>query len=264
MFMKRITWNHHLTNVSGMALLSVCMGTGLLAGNADPPQESPAQAVENHTNASQKQESDNPDKRIFGVLPNFRSTSGENPFEPITRKQKFKIAEEDTFDWSAFVTAAGFAGLSQIQDQNPSFGSGIKGYAKRFGGGYADQAIGNMMTEGVLPSVLHQDPRYFEKEAGGKWSRTKYAVTRILITRSDSGAWRFNTSEVLGNSIAVAISNAYYPGTRDAGDNLEKLGIQLATDAFSNILKEFWPDIHRKIVPHHPPSEEPMATSGSQ
>lgn len=75
----------------------------------------------------------------------------------------------------------------------------------------------------------------------------KYALTRILITRTDSGRQRFNFSEVGGNSMAVAISNAWYPDTRTVSDNAEKLGIQLATDAFSNVLKEFWPDVKRYL-----------------
>jgi hypothetical protein len=105
-----------------------------------------------------------------------------------------------------------------------------------------------MMTEAIFPSLLREDPRYFRRGQGDKWSRMRYAATRIFITRTDAGRSRFNFSEVAGNATTVAISNAYYPDTRTVADNVQKLSIQLATDMFSNVLKEFWPDIKRKLV----------------
>src|SRR5262249_33771920 len=139
----------------------------------------------------------------------------------------------------------------QLEDQNRSFGQGMKGYAKRYAGAYGDQAIGNMMTEAIFPSLLREDPRYFRRGRGGELSRLEYAATRILVTRTDSGRSRLNFSELVGNSATTAISNAYYPDTRTVSDNVQKLGIQLATDAFSNVLKEFWPDIKRKFQKQH-------------
>ena len=190
------------------------------------------------------------DKRIFGVLPNYRTADGSAPFVPISPKAKFYIATKDSFDYPVYPLSAAFAGLYQLDDQNPSFGQGVKGYAKRFAASYADQAIGNMMTEAIMPSLLHEDPRYFRIGAAGgsKWHRVGYAVTRVMVVRTDKGNWDFNYSEWLGNGAAVAISNLYYPGdTRNFGDNVEKLGVQVATDAFSQVLKEFWPDIKHKL-----------------
>jgi hypothetical protein len=187
------------------------------------------------------------DKRVFGVIPNNRTTESALPFTPISARRKMTIAYKDSFDWPVIPTSAAFATLYQLEDQNPSFGQGMAGYAKRFATSYGDQMIGNMMTEGILPSLLHEDPRYFRLGEGTKGARVKYALTRILITRTDSGRQRFNFSEVGGNSLAVAVSNAWYPDTRTVSDNAEKLGIQLATDAFSNVLKEFWPDVKRYL-----------------
>jgi len=189
------------------------------------------------------------DKRIFGVLPNYRTADGTVPFSPITTKQKFTIAVKDSFDWPVYLLSGAFAGLYQLDDQNPSFGQGVKGYAKRYGASYGDQAIGNMMTEAIMPSLFHEDPRYFRIGPGGgtKKHRVVYALTRVMIDRSDKNTPRFNFSEWVGNGTAVAISNLYYPAdTRDVADNIEKLGVQVATDAFSNVLKEFWPDIKKK------------------
>jgi len=189
------------------------------------------------------------DKRIFGVLPNNRTTENSIPFHRITAKQKLTIAYKDSFDWPVYPTAALFATLYQLENQNPSFGQGMEGYAKRFGTAYGDQMIGNMMTEGIVPGVFHQDPRYFRLGEGTKKSRIAYALSRIVIARMDSGRNTFNFSEWGGNAAAAAISNAYYPDTRDWNDNLQKLLIACATDAFSNVLKEFWPDVKRKL--HH-------------
>jgi hypothetical protein len=187
-----------------------------------------------------------PDKRVFGVLPNYRTAEQTAVYEPITPKQKFAIALKDSFDWPNYLVAAGFAGLYQLENSNPSFGQGLKGYAKRYITSYADQCIGNVMTEGLFPTILHEDPRYFRHPSGTVKYRIWYAATRIFVTRTDSGGTRFNYSEVVGNSVATAISNLYFPDSRNVSDNVQKLAIQLGADSFSNVLKEFWPDIKRK------------------
>lgn len=189
------------------------------------------------------------DKRIFGVLPNYRTADGSAPFVPITAKRKFYIASKDSFDYPVYMAAAAFAGLYQLENQNPSFRQGVKGYAKRLASSYGDQASGNLMTEAIFPSLLHEDPRYFRIGASGgtTWHRVGYALTRVLVVRTDKGKWDFNYSEWLGNAATVAISNLYYPDTRNVADNVQKLGIQVGTDAFSQVLKEFWPDIKRKL-----------------
>jgi hypothetical protein len=198
------------------------------------------------------------DKRIFGVLPNNRTTENSIPFHSITAKQKITIAAKDSFDWPVYPTAGLFATLYQLENSNPSFGQGVAGYAKRLGTAYGDQMIGNMMTEGFVPAIFHQDPRYFRLGEGSKKSRTWYALTAIVVARMDSGRMTFNFSEWGGNATAVAISNAYYPDTRDWNDNVQKLLIACATDAFSNVLKEFWPDVKRKL--HHHREEDALAT----
>jgi len=185
------------------------------------------------------------DKRVFGVIPNNRTTEASVPFTPISAKRKMTIAYKDSFDWPVYPTAAAFAALYQLEDQNPSFGQGMAGYAKRFACAYGDQMIGNMMTEGIVPALTREDPRYFRLGSGSTKHRLGYALTRILVTRTDSGRNTFNFAEFGGNAFAVAVSNAWYPDTRTASDNVQKLSIQLATDAFSNVLKEFWPDVKR-------------------
>jgi hypothetical protein len=200
-------------------------------------------AIEPSPDATQSKE----DHRIFGVLPNYRTADGTKPFGPLTSAQKFHIAVKDTFDYPLFGLSAAFAGLYQLENQNPSFGQGVKGYAHRYGTSYLDNGIGNMMTEGIMPSLLKQDPRYFRKVHGTPMARVGYALTRVLICKTDSGKPDFNYSEVVGNGLVAALANAYYPDNRTAHDTVERLGTQIGTDAISNVLKEFWPDIKKKF-----------------
>lgn len=248
----------------GLSLLSLAV---LLPAMAQSPADSspakPASAdgaqtappTQTAPDAASAPQGEKQDKRVFGVFPNYRTTDGNVPFQAISSKQKLLIGLKDSFDWPVYPVAGAFAALYQLEDQNPSFGQGMKGYARRYGTALGDQVIGNMMTESIWPSLLHQDPRYFRigNRRGGVAHRIGYAVTRIFISRTDRGGQQFNFSEWLGNASAVAISNAYYPDTRTASDNIERLGIACATDAFSQVMKEFWPDVKHALFHRHEP-----------
>jgi hypothetical protein len=235
------------------SLLVILLACGCaFAQNADPqatPASPPLQPGQTEPPA--------PDKRIFGVLPNYRTANATAVYMPITAKQKFTIAAKDSFDYPLLGLAAVIAAWGQADNSHPEFGQGWAGYGRRVGTSYADQAIGNMMTEGIFPSMLREDPRYFRRGYGSVWSRTWYAATRVFVTKTDAGGTRFNFSELLGNATGTAISNAYYPDTRDAADNVEKLGSQIGIDAVSQVLKEFWPDVKRKLFHGPNPNAEP-------
>jgi hypothetical protein len=189
--------------------------------------------------------------RIFGVLPNYRTVEGSSSVSQLTSKQKLTIAAKDSFDWPTFFITGAFAGIYQAENQNPRFGQGLSGYAKRYGAALSDQVIGNMMTEGFLPVLMHDDPRYFRSGSGTTGSRLKSALLQIIVTRTDAGTRRFNTSEWLGNGIGVGISNLYYSDSRTLSSNIQRLGLQIGNDSLSNVLKEFWPDIKHKFFDRH-------------
>jgi hypothetical protein len=195
-------------------------------------------------------ESQAPSKHVFWIIPNFRTSPTLKEYKPVSTKEKFNIATQDTFDRGTVALAAAFAGQGQLTNSNRSFGQGVDGYAHYFATSYADLTIGNYMTEGIYPTFLHQDPRYFRRGSGTKWSRLGHAVGQIFWTHSDSGAGQFNYSEILGNSTAVAISQAYYPENRNVSDALIKLATQLGVDATSNIMKEFWPGRDKPAKKH--------------
>lgn len=187
------------------------------------------------------------DKRILWIFTNHRTTDDSAAIQKLGPRGKLAIAWDDATDRAIFFQTFVLAGIGQATNGNPSFGQGIEGYAKRFGTTYGDFAIENMMTEGIFPTLLHQDPRYFRRGEGNRRSRLGYAVSRLFITRNDSGRNQFNYSEIAGSATSLAISNAYYPDGRTAGNNLGRYALQLGFDAASNVLKEFWPDVKRKL-----------------
>ena len=196
--------------------------------------------------------SENESRHILGLIPNYRTSPSLQNYKPLTTGEKFKIASEDSLDRGTFAMAGIFGGLGQLTDSNKSFGHGAAGFGRYFGASYGDLLIGNYMTEAIYPSILHQDPRYFRRGAGSGRSRFAYAISQVVWTHRDSGGTQFNFSEWLGNSTAVAISNAYYPDHRSAGGSISKLTMQVAVDAVGNVLKEFWPDLQRKFSKKSP------------
>jgi hypothetical protein len=191
-------------------------------------------------------------KRLFGIIPNYRSHASFRDSKPLSSKEKFEIAGRDSFDPGNFLLTGALAGIGQASNSTPSYGQGMAGYGRYYGSTFGDITIGNVMTTGVYPSLLHQDPRYFRRGTGSVWSRLGYAMGQVFITHGDNRKTQFNFSEILGNSTAVAISNAYDPDNRTASDAVGKLGVQLGLDMAGNILKEFVPDLARKRHKFHP------------
>jgi hypothetical protein len=188
---------------------------------------------------------------ILWIIPNYRSDENPGEIKALTPAEKMKVSLDDSFDPSAFLVAGIFAGISMAERQYTPFGTGAQGFGKYYGGAFADQAIGNIMTEGLFPVALHQDPRYFVKGTGGFWKRTGYAISREFINRGDDGGNQFNTSELAGNAVAAGISNFYYPASdRSFSNTADKWGQQIALDTFFNVTKEFWPDVRKKFFKH--------------
>jgi hypothetical protein len=192
-----------------------------------------------------------PSKRIFWIIPNYRTSVLPVPYTPLRPSEKFKIAKQDTFDRGTVALAALFATQAYFSRSEPSFGTGVPGYARYFAASYGDFAIGNFMTEGIYPTLFRQDPRYFRRGTGSVWSRLLYSSGQIFVTHGDSGHIQFNVSELGGNATAVAISRAYYPQGRNATDAASQFGVQIGVDMASNILKEFEPDVERALFHRH-------------
>jgi hypothetical protein len=187
-------------------------------------------------------------KRILWIVPNFRAVSTGTTLPKQSVKDKFKTAALDSFDYSSFIFAGIQAGISQATDSYPEFHQGVAGYGRYYWHTFADQADENLWVEGILPSALHQDSRYYTLGHGGFVKRSFYAVTRAVITRTDSGGETFNASEIFGAGTAAAISSVYYPSRYQ---DWTKIGQRWLTnvliDGGTFAAKEFWPDINRAI-----------------
>jgi hypothetical protein len=197
----------------------------------------------------QTQTSGTSNDRLFFALPNFLTLENANKVPPLTTGQKFKVVARSSFDYVQYPWYGFLAGISQAENSEPGYGQGAAGYGKRFGAATADGTIENFLTSAVLPSLLRQDPRFFQSGKGGFWHRTGYAISRIFVTRTDSGHSQANYSEIFGSALSAGISTySYHPhADKTLGNTASVWGTQVGYDTITYIVKEFWPDIRRKI-----------------
>ena len=192
-------------------------------------------------------------QRIVGILPSFNVTYRSDAAS-MTASQKIGLAFRSAIDPYQFGIAFVVAGFSEAQDNGTGFGWGPEGYFKRSGAAYLDAFDGAMIGNGLLPALLHQDPRYFRLGHGTFRHRFLYAVATSFICKHDNtGKWEPNYSNVGGNIIAGAISNLYYPSqTAGAGQTINNGLIVTFEGTFGGVLQEFWPDISRKLFRKDP------------
>jgi hypothetical protein len=241
---------HRLASVPGTSLAAVAFDQeALLDGR--PSTEA---VSEQSTSSPPDGQLDQEPHRILGIIPNYRTSPTLKDYQPLTPREKLKMATEDSFDRGTFVLAGLFAADAQLTTSTPSFGHGIAAYPRYYAAAMTDFVVGDFMTEAVLPALLRQDPRYFRRGTGSGWSRLGYAVGQIFWTHTDSGGAQFNVSEIAGNATAVAIGNAYYPDNRTVSANVFKVGVQIGVDMAANILKEFAPDLDHVFSRAHDPA----------
>jgi hypothetical protein len=250
----------------------------------DPdPKAGGTQVAGSTSKNSQDKNAGTSNDRLFLALPNFLTLENAGKVPPLTAGQKFKVVARGSFDKIEFPWYGALAGISQAQNSEPGYGQGWVGYAKRYGSAFADGTIENFFTSAILPSLLHQDPRFFQSSEGGFAHRAGYAISRIFVTRSDSGKTQFNYSEIVGSALAAAIStNTYHPRSfittrydpstggliyihnasdRTLPNTLSVWGSQVGYDTITIVVKEFWPDVHRKM--NHKHKSEVAAPTGS-
>jgi hypothetical protein len=229
--------------------------------NSDAPTLAPAQAqIALNTDPSVLPAAPIPteialkNNRLFYVLANYSTVEKHDQFATLSPKIKFKLSVKTMTDPVTVSFLGVIALMGQANNSEPSYGQGLKGYSKRYATTYTDSAIGTLMTTSVFPTLLHQDPRYFQLGTGSTWHRLKYSVSRIFITRSDSGNLQFNYSEIVGNAVAAGLSNTYHPDyQRTFSNTVHVWGTDILLNTICNIAKEFWPDIRHKIHDHRHP-----------
>lgn len=216
------------------------------SSSADQPQATPqtkAQAPQPQPDDSAKQT-----QRILGIIPNFRSVSANVTLPPQSVKDKFIDTTEDSFDYSSIVIPATIAAVSLAGNATPEFGGGGLGYARYLWHSAADQTIENYMVEFIVPSITHEDNRFYTLGHGSFFKRSTYALGRAFITRSDSGKEVFNISEIVGAGASAGISSLYYPTRERTFSNVGgQWGLDVGIDAGTFVFKEFWPDINHRL-----------------
>ena len=198
-------------------------------------------------------------QRVLGVIPNFYVSYTWNA-APLTAGQKFRLATRASIDPVTIGISAVVAGVEQADNAFDGYGQGAQGYAKRFGASYGDAVIGTYIGGAILPSIFHQDPRYFYKGTGSITSRALYAISTVVICKGDNGKWQPNYSNVLGNLAAAGISNLYYPSSNRNGAEvtIENALIGTAEGTVSALLQEF---LLKKIshgIPREPNPQPPQ------
>lgn len=192
-------------------------------------------------------------KRILGVMPNYRAVSAGAIPPPPTPAEAFKIATQNSFDYSSFVFVGITSLIAEGTDAHPQLGHGVEGFGRYYWRGFVDKTDGNYLVVFALPTVFHQDERYYAKGEGGFWKRGIYAASRVLITPDYHGHDGFNSSEIFGRAAAQGISRFYYPAAdRSLGALAVKFGWAVGRDALTNVFREFWPDIATHVLRRHP------------
>lgn len=243
-----------ITTAAVLALAVALHAQSSDQGNPPKSEPSPPAATAQPSPASTHGQSSAPDSegkqssRILGVIPNYRAVSADAHLPPLTVGGKFKLATQDSFDYSSVLVAAFTAGISQARNQTPEFHQGAAGYGRYFWHSFADQAVGNYFTEFIVPIATHEDPRYYTSYHGGIFKRTGYSISRLFVTRTDSGGESFNFSEIIGNGAGAGISNLYYPRQERTWTKTgQKWATQVGLDGIFNVMKEFWPDVRQKV-----------------
>lgn len=225
--------------------------------DAPTPQNPPGQTVKNPDTTNRAADKSVPadqqqPKRILGIMPNYRAVSAGAIPPPPTSKEAFVLAAQNSFDYSSYAFVGLTSMIAEGEDAHPALGKGVRGFWGYTWRGFVDKVDGNYLVIWALPSVLHEDERFYAKGQGRKFHRLVYAASRVLITPNYHGKNTFNASEIVGRGIAQGVSLSYYPSSdQNAADFAEKYGYAVMRDSLTNVFREFWPDIANHVLHHH-------------
>ena len=235
---------------STLRLIALLAGVAAnAAAQQEPkPQNLPNAPVAKQESAPQKRQSPfNTTIEVLGrrsiFFPNIATSRG-----PLSTKQKFELFAGESVSPSRFLSSAAGAGIGQARNSLPGYGQGMDGYGKRFGSSMATGAANNFFGTFLVSSLLHRDPRYFVTLHGGAGHRIGYALSRIVVARTDDGRDAANWAGILGPLLAESLANSYLPAKEQtAGATFQRFGWRIGLNAASNSLREYWPTIFRSL-----------------
>ncbi len=223
--------------------------------NASGAQERPDNPIPKTDQAASGQQTEKDQsegkqsKRMFWVVPNFGAVDAHTQLPPMTTREKFVLAAHDSVvDYSSYTWAGILSGQAMLLNSDPELGHGAAAYGRYYWRTFTDGVSGTFFTEAIVPAIMHEDPRYYTLGQGGFFRRTEYAIAHAFVGKTDSGTTRFNWSEVGGNGLEAALSNAYYPPQeRGLHQTALNWGTQMESAVLNHIFQEFWPDIRRNV-----------------
>jgi hypothetical protein len=235
---------------SALRVIALFMGfAATAAAQQDPkPRDLPDAPVAKQENAPQKRQ--NPYNTTIEVLgrrsiffPNIATSR-----DALSSKQKFELFADESVAPSRFLSSAAGAGIGQARNSLDGYGQGADGYGKRFGSSMATASSNNFFGTFVISSLLHRDPRYFPTLHGGPGHRIGYALSRIVVARTDEGKNATNWAGMIAPLLAESLANSYLPDKeRTTGRTFERYGWRIGLNTASNALREYWPTIFRNL-----------------
>jgi len=235
---------------SALRLIALLVGVvATAAAQQEPkPQGLPDAPAAKQENAPRKHQNPfNATIEVLGrrsiVFPNIATSR-----EALSSKQKFELFADESVAPSRFLSSAAGAGISQARNSLGGYGQGMGGYGKRFGSSMATGAANNFFGTFLISSLLRRDPRYFVTLHGGAGHRIGYALSRIVVARTDDGKDAANWAGMLGPLLAESLANSYLPvQEQTAGRTFQRYGIRIGLNTASNALREYWPSIFRSL-----------------
>jgi hypothetical protein len=265
-----VTLRAHILLAGAIILLAT--GAAKAQQNPDKPGLPDAPKAQQNPNGPDQNQQKNPLSNPIGLIarksyvyPDLATSSG-----PLSSKEKFELFVSKTVAAPQILSSAAAAGISEARGTLSGYGQGGEGFGKRFGAFWATGASSQFFGTFVLPSALHEDPRFFVRLDGGWQGRVGHALRRVVEIRTDTGGKKFNLPGTLGPLLAEALANTYLPDNeRTTSKTFQRYGIRIGFGAANNLLKEYWPSIFKslrldKVAPGLQPdtTQQPAPTGG--
>lgn len=234
-----------------LAALTLSAGqAGMAQQNPDPATLPDAPAPKHSPQDPSQQQQKNMWQNSMGLVarksffyPDLATTPG-----PLSSLQKFELFLTKSISPPQILSSAASSGISEARGTLAGYGQGGEGFGKRFGSSMASGASSQFFGTFLLPSLLHEDPRYFVKVNGGFKARAAYAFRRAVVIRTDAGGETFNWPGTLGPLAAEGLANTYLPDSeRTVGKTFERFGLRIGFGAANNLVKEYWPTIFKRL-----------------
>jgi hypothetical protein len=184
---------------------------------------------------------------MFWLVPNFAAVCAPTQLPPLSTREKFVPAAQDSVvDYSSYTWAGILAEQAMLLNSDPELGHGVACYGRYYWRTFTDGVSGTFFTEAIVPAITQEDPRYYTMGQGGFFRRTGYAISRAFVTKTDSGGTSFNFSDVVGNALEAGLSTAYDPPQeRDLSETALNFGTQMESAVLNHVFQGFW--LRRKV-----------------